>query len=83
MIPMSGMTHTSFPFTNDGVFYRVVSPWYYTLHAPNPKQQTPGAGRRVNGGAVRLWGLTTLTRRPATHNWIWIGARHCQRDCAM
>jgi len=24
------------------------------LHAPNPKRQTPGAGRRVNGGAVRL-----------------------------
>jgi len=23
------------------------------LHAPNPKRQTPGAGRRVNGGAVR------------------------------
>ena len=24
------------------------------LHAPNPKRKTPGAGRRVNGGAVRL-----------------------------
>jgi hypothetical protein len=24
------------------------------LHAPNPKRQTPGAERRVNGGAVRL-----------------------------
>ena len=24
------------------------------LHAPNPKRKSPGAGRRVNGGAVRL-----------------------------
>src|SRR5580658_1579579 len=24
------------------------------LHAPNPKRKAPGAGRRVNGGAVRL-----------------------------
>jgi hypothetical protein len=24
------------------------------LHAPNPKRKSPGAGRRVNGGAGRL-----------------------------
>jgi hypothetical protein len=24
------------------------------LHAPNPKRKSSGAGRRVNGGAVRL-----------------------------
>ena len=33
-------------------------------------------------GTLRHGLGTTLTRRPATYNGIWIGARSCPRDCA-